>query len=261
MCDGAASGPDIAYAFEPAGSVSSRPCFRDALGKFGPVVAFPVAYEAVALAHSPLYGTLDLTRRQVFLALAKWVPDPTRPATVQGNPSTTWRQISPALGQEPIQLLGPPLSSPAGRSMIELLMEGGCNTYPWIAALRSTDPNRYARICRTVRTDGVYVEIPRLDAARLLIEPNAVGIFGYPLRHSSLEELSVSSLEGVQPSLQSIESGAYTGSRALYLYINRQRVPFFLVGELIAPYYGPDSAIVAPSSPDFREIVREMMAP
>src|SRR6185437_7114316 len=48
MCDGAASGPDIAYAFEPAGSVSSRPCFRDALGKFGPVVAFPVAYEAVA---------------------------------------------------------------------------------------------------------------------------------------------------------------------------------------------------------------------
>ena len=25
--------------------------------------------------------------------------------------------------------------------------------------------------------------------------------------------------------------------------------------------YGPDSAIVAPSSPDFREIVREMMTP
>jgi phosphate transport system substrate-binding protein len=261
MCDGAASGPDIAYAFEPAGSVSSRPCFRDAPGKLGPVVAFPIAYEAVALAHSPLYGALDLTRRQIFLALAKWVPDPARPAAIQGNPNTTWRQVSPALGQEPIQLLGPPLSSPAGRSMIELLIEGGCNTYPWIAALRSTDPKRYALICRTVRTDGVYVEIPRLDAARLLMEPGAVGIFEYPLQHSSLEELSVSSLEGVQPSLRSIESGAYAGSRALYLYINRRRVPFFLLGELIAPYYGPDSAIVAPTSPDFREIVREMTAP
>ena len=263
MCDGAASGPDIAYAFEPAGSVSSRPCFRNALGKLGPVVAFPIAYEAVALAHSPLYGAVDLTRRQVFLALAAWVPDPARPATVQGNPSTTWRQISPALGQEPIRVLGPPLASPAGRSMIELLMEGGCNTYPWIAALKSTDPERYARICRTVRTDGVYVEITKLDPARLLMEPNAVGIFEYPLRysHSSLEELSVSNLEGVQPSLQTIESGAYAGSRALYLYINRRRVPFFLVGELIAPYYGPDWAIVAPSSPAFREIVSEMMAP
>src|SRR6185437_1610327 len=91
MCDGAASGPDIAYAFEPAGSVGSRPCLRNALGKFGPVVAFPIAYEAVALAHSPLYGAADLTRRQVFLALAKWVPNPARPATIQGNLSTTWR--------------------------------------------------------------------------------------------------------------------------------------------------------------------------
>lgn len=261
MCDGTASGPDIAYAFEPAGSVSRRPCFRDALGKFGPVVAFPIAYEAVVLAHSPLYGALDLTRRQMFLALAKWVPDPARPAIIQGNPSTAWRQISPALGQERIQVLGPPLSSPAGRSMVDLLMEGGCNTYPWIAALRSTDPERYARICRTVRTDGVYVEIPKLDPSRLLAEPNAVGILEYPLHYASLKELSVSSLDGAQPSLQSIESGAYTGSRALYLYINRQRVPFFLVGELIAPYYGPDWAIIAPSSPDFREIVGEMMAP
>lgn len=26
------------------------------------------------------------------------------------------------------RVLGPPLASPAGRSMIELLMEGGCNT-------------------------------------------------------------------------------------------------------------------------------------
>ena len=93
------------------------------------------------------------------------------------------------------------------------------------------------------------------------MEPNAIGIFEYPLQYSSLKGLSVSSLEGVQPSLQSIESGAYTGSRALYLYVNRQRVPFFLVGELIAPYYGPDWAIVAPSSPDFRKIVGEMMDP
>jgi hypothetical protein len=112
-----------------------------------------------------------------------------------------------------------------------------------------------------VRADGAYVEIPRLSPSRLLAEPNAVGILEYPLQYASLKELSLSSLDGVQPSLQSIESGAYTGSRALYLYINRQRVPFFLVGELIAPYYGPDWAIVAPSSPDFREIAGEMMAP
>src|SRR5690348_2404837 len=35
----------------------------------------------------------------------------------------------------------------------------GCKTFPWVAALQATDPDRFTRICRTVRTDGVYVEL------------------------------------------------------------------------------------------------------
>lgn len=262
MCAGAAGAPEIAYSFEPAGTVGSRPCFRDASGKSSPVVAFAIAYEALALARSPLYGTLDLTRREVFLALAKWVPDPARPGSVRENSNATWRQVDSALGQEAIQFLGPPLSSPAGHSMIELLMEGGCNTYPSIARLRATDPKRYARICRTVRTDGVYTEVSYLDPSRLLAEPNAVGILPFPLTDAPLKELSVSSLDGVQPGVRSVESGTYPGSRELYLYINRQRVPFFVVRQLIQPpIYTDDKAIVAPSPPDIREIMSTMSAP
>ena len=75
------------------------------------------------------------------------------------------------------------------------------------------------------------------------------------------EDLTAFTFERAWRAHERYRPDPYAGSRALYLYINRRRVPFFLVGELIAPYYGPDSAIVAPTSPDFRETVREMMAP
>jgi ABC-type phosphate transport system substrate-binding protein len=271
MCSSAADAPDVGYAFEPAGTVSDRPCPPDASGHPSPVLAIPLGYEVLVLARSPLYGELDLTRRQIFLALAKWVPDPARPGTVHENASSTWRQVDPALGPEPIELMGPPLASPAGHSLIELLMEAGCNTYPWIAALESTDPARYARICRTVRTDGVYsAELSGLDASRLLAEPNAVGIigsqwiFGFQGAREApqLDGLLVSKLDGVEPTWRGIESGAYPGSRGLYLYVNRALGPYVELRLLRLPSGPfPDWALLGPSPQQGRADYDEVMRP
>lgn len=257
LCDSGSQAPDLAYAFEPGSSVLTIPCLRDRSKNAVPVKAIPVASESVVLARSPLYGELDLTRRQIFVALAKWLPD--RAGTLHENTNTTWRQIDAALGSEPIEFMGPPLSSAAGRSMIELLMEAGCDTYPGIAALESTHPDRYARICRTVRTDGVYAEVSGLSAVNLLSEPNAVGIFGFGNRSSSppLAALTLSKLDGVAPTPQTLASGAYPGSRKLYLY-TRGRVPPVVVGDLVrsewAPY--PDWALVPPAPQDFDAVLQ-----
>lgn len=251
LCGAGADAPDLAYAFEPIGAAINIPCSGEASNNATSVRAVPIGYEAVILARSPLYGALNLTRRQAFLALAKWVPDPSRPGTVHQNPSMTWRQIAATLGPEPIEIMGPPLSSAGGRSMIELLMEAGCDTYPWIAALESSHPDRYARICRTVRTDGVYDEVSNLSPTALLTEPNAIGVFGVdswtlPL----LNALSMSRLDGVVPTLQSMESGAYPGARALYLY-DRGRVPrnlLLLLLNAAASVRTPDWALLSPWS-------------
>jgi phosphate transport system substrate-binding protein len=246
LCSGA-SGPALAYTFARVGTVSHRPCPRNASGLPSPVAAVSVGYEALVLARSPIYGALDLTRREVFLALAKWVPDPSRPGVVHENPNRVWRQIDPALGPEPIELMGPPLSSPAGRSMIELLMQGGCDSYTWVAALKLADPDRYARICRTVRTDGAYLEVSGLDATRLLTQPNAVGILEYRnITGSAAKDLAVSRLDGVWPTPQTIENGTYPGSHALYLYVNRQRAAPNVVTPLLldAPLGRADWALI-----------------
>jgi phosphate transport system substrate-binding protein len=253
----------MAYAFAPLDTVSDQPCSTHPKS----VVALRVGYEAVALARSPLYGELDLTRREIFLALARWVPD-ARANTVHENANSTWRQVDAALGPEPIEFMGPPLASAAGRSMIELLMEAGCRTIPWVADLESTDPDRFAKICRTVRTDGVYVEVSSLAPYALLSEPNAVGIFGLSGDFTdNLKGLAVSKLEGAAPTSQSIESGGYPGSRALYLYVRRGRIAPYVVlnllsDEMLLYYsYSADSAFVRPTEAQLRAAGAMVSAP
>lgn len=266
ICRGGADAPDVLYTFAPTGAMSSRPCPRDTSGNSGSVVAIPVGREVLALARSPLYGAPDLTLRQVFLALAKWVPDPARAAAVHENSNTSWLHIDAALGQESIQFMGPPLSSPAGRSMIELLLEAGCKSYPWIAKLASSDPKQYARICRTVRTDGVYAQISFLSPPDLLAQPNAIGIIS-PYG-PDIHGLAANRLDGVKLTLQSVASGAYPGSRLFYLVVNRARVtPDMLIHLLNAAWSqgsagrASDWAVITPNMPERRAAVDLALGP
>lgn len=263
ICDGGDRDPDVAYAFAPVGTVRARPCPQNASGKPNPVVAIPVGYEAVILAGSPMNGELDLTQRDVFLALAKWIPDPAQPGLVHENTNSTWQQIDGALPSRPIEFMGPALSSATGRSMIELLMERGCNTFYWIAVLKATDPAQHARLCRTVRTDDVYSEVSSLSSASLLAQPDAVGIFGFTSADTgALRALSISRLDGVEPTLAGIESGSYPGSSGLYLYVNRQRLPNFgLLGPRLLLASPPFPAYVAPPLPQYQEALTEASAP
>lgn len=245
MCGGGGRGPDVAYAFEPVGTENAQPCPG--------VVAIPVGYEAVVLARSPLSGELDLTQRDVFLALAKWIPD-SAPGSVHENTNGRWSQIDSALRPDRIEFMGPPLASAAGRSMIELLMERGCNSFFWIATLKTSDPARYAQICRTMRTDGTYTEVSGLTPSNLQAEPDAVGIFGLVTRtNPSVDALSISKLDGVQPTLQTVEDGSYPGSSAFYLYINRRRVPRSVGPHLLFIAFPLDSAYVAPPWPQYEQ--------
>ena len=50
------------------------------------LVEVKVGYQAVVLTRSRLYGPLNLSARDVFLALAKWVPNPNKPTELIANP-------------------------------------------------------------------------------------------------------------------------------------------------------------------------------
>jgi phosphate transport system substrate-binding protein len=212
--------PDIAEASRRITSAEAQTCDQNGVSLF----EMKLGSEVVVLARSKLYGPLNLTPHDVFLALAREVPDLAHYKSVANNFNRTWNQIDPALPANQIQFIGPPLNSPMGRALVELLIEPGCNTYPWLTELKSTDETRYNSICRLVRDDGVYVESdPQSALLRVQIEPISIGIFSLRWFESNPDTLGPVSLGGVAPAAATVADGTYPASRTLYVYANRYR--------------------------------------
>jgi len=177
-------------------------------------------YETVVLARSRLYGAPKLSARDIFLALAAEVPDPNRPQALIKNPFRTWSAVDAALLEERIEVLGPPLSSPTAAAFRQTLMEAGCATFPWLAALKQTDSQRYEKVCRTLRTDGVYRDRGGRLQEQLETYPNALALLDFREVAAKPETLAAASVDGVEPSMNTIVAETYAGSRAMYLYVN-----------------------------------------
>jgi len=78
---------------------------------------------------------MSLSLRDIFLALAKDVPNPDGGNTLVANPYKTWKDVNAALPDRAIEVLGPPPTSGTRDAFAELAMEGGCKTFDWIKAV------------------------------------------------------------------------------------------------------------------------------
>lgn len=191
------------------------------------IVELKIGYQAIVLTGAKMGSPLKLATRDVYLALAKQIPDPADPTKLIDNPNRTWDQVNQSLEVRRIEVLGPPPESTARRAFAEYILEAGCDTYAWIRELKSTDEKRYQRICHTLREDGVYVDAEQtstLITQRLWAEPNALAVLDYSFYERNKDHLIGNLLEGADPTLESIAAGAYPGSRTLYIYINKVRV-------------------------------------
>jgi phosphate transport system substrate-binding protein len=181
-------------------------------------------YESVVLARSKLYGSAKLSARDIFLALASEVPDPYRPQTLIKNPYRTWSAVDSALLEERIEVFGPSLSSATAAAFRQTLMEAGCSTFPWLAALKQADSKRYEKVCRTLRDDGVYRNRGEKLQEQLETYPNALALLDFREVAAQPETFAAASVDGIEPRIDTITAETYPGSRAMFLYVNTARV-------------------------------------
>jgi phosphate transport system substrate-binding protein len=167
---------------------------------------------------------MDLGLRDIWLALAKEVPDPAGGETLVPNPYRSWREVNPALPATRIEVLGPPPTSGTRDAFAELALEGGCRTTPWIAAIKASDEKRFKAICQAIREDGAYVEAGENDnliVQKLGSNPVAFGVFGYSFLEENAEKVQGSQIDSIEPSYESIADGSYPVSRPLYFYVKK----------------------------------------
>ncbi len=191
------------------------------------VVEIKIGFDGIVLANAKVSPVYRLTRKDIYLALAKQIPDPAAPNQLIANPYRTWKEVNPALPAVRIEVLGPPPTSGTRDSFLEQVMEPGCSTYAWLKSLKDVDEGRFKRVCTTIREDGVFIEAGENDnliVQKLVANPRAIGIFGYSFLEENLNSLHGSTIEGIAPEFETISTGKYPISRAMYVYAKKAHV-------------------------------------
>ncbi len=189
-----------------------------------------IGFDGIVLAFSTKSKIkYELTLKEIYLALAKRVPDPAGPESevLVENPYKTWNQINPKLPKTKIEVLGPPPTSGTRDALAELALEGGCQSFAWLKAKKDSDKNFFQNVCMTVRQDGGYIEAGENDnliLQKLGATPSTVGIFGYSYLEQNKDKVKAATVEGVEPNYENISSGKYPIARPLFFYVKKGHI-------------------------------------
>jgi len=191
------------------------------------IVEVKIGYDGIVIANSKTVPAFKLTRKDIFLALAKEVPDPANPGKLIANPYTTWKDVNSSLPDTKIEVLGPPPTSGTRDAFVELAMESGAKTFDFIKAMKGTDKKAYKKVCHTVREDGGYIEAGENDnliVQKLQANANALGIFGFSFLDQNADVVHGATIEGKAPTFEGIADGSYPVSRPLFFYVKKAHV-------------------------------------
>lgn len=181
------------------------------------ITEIKIGYDGVVLANSNESTHYNLTKNQIFLALAKNIPVDGK---LVANNNKKWSDIDPSLPDVAIEVYGPPPTSGTRDAFVELVMEKGCKDTPEFKAAYPDEKQR-KKACHVIREDGAYIEAGENDnliVQKLSGNKNSLGIFGFSFLEENGDSIQGSIVEGSEPTFENISSGEYAISRPLFIY-------------------------------------------
>ncbi len=214
--------PDITNASRRIKSSEVERCAANGVAN---IVEVKIGYDGIVIGNAKVTEQLKLTKKQIFLALAKEIPDGN--GGFKANPYVKWSEIDKSLPNVKIEVLGPPPTSGTRDAFVELAMEGGAKKIDVLKALRKSDKKAFKTIAHSIREDGAFVEAGENDnliVQKLEANPNAFGIFGFSFLDQNSDKIQGSLVGGVEPTFEAIADGEYGVSRSLYFYVKKAHV-------------------------------------
>jgi phosphate transport system substrate-binding protein len=175
-----------------------------------------IGYDGIAVAQNVNNDAVALTLKQMTLAVAAEVPDPSGSGQLVPNPYKFWDEIDKSLPHRAIKIYGPPTTSGTRDAFEELCMEEATEQMP-----------AYGDAYTNVRQDGVWVdsgENDNLIVQKLTQDTNAFGVFGFSFLEENRDKIQGAVIDGVEPKFETISSGDYPLSRSLFFYIKNEHL-------------------------------------
>jgi phosphate transport system substrate-binding protein len=207
--------PDISNASRPITKSEIEACAKNGVTS---ITEVKIGFDGIVLAVKKGSAKFDLTRQQVWLALARQVP---RNGQLVANPHQRWSDIDPSLPNIAIEVMGPPPTSGTRGAFVEMVLDFGCKDFAEIKAI--ADARARAQACAAIREDGKFIEAGENDnliVQRLVAGQGvAIGIFGYSFLEENLDKLQAKHVDAVEPTFENISSGKYPVSRSMFVYV------------------------------------------
>ena len=234
--------PDITNASRRVKKKEFKKCQKNGID----FVEVKVGYDGIVIANSKKSPVMALTKKQIFLALCKDVPEGNKEGgKLIPNPNKKWSDVDPSLPNIAIEVLGPPPTSGTRDAFQELAIEGGCKAFPELKAIKKQDKKKYKSICRAVREDGPFIEAGENDnliVQKLVENPNAFGVFGFSFLLENADKIQGSTVNGAAPTMAAIADKSYGISRPLYFYVKSAHLDVIPgMREYVAEFTAPDT--------------------
>jgi phosphate transport system substrate-binding protein len=229
--------PDITAASRKMNDLERQRCQGNGVDA---ITELPIGFDGIVIANSIKAPTVNFTRLQLYLALAREI---VKNDSLIPNPYFSWNEIDSSLPPTKIEVMGPPNTSGTRDMFEQLAIKHGCSQ---ASRDSKVEIDKQKEPCITLRQDGHYAELGENDIEiikKLKIFKNAFGIFGfsYVLRYNDI--VKANAVDGILPSFETIESGEYPLSRPLYLYVkNRNILSTPGLSDFLVDYFS-DSAI------------------
>lgn len=205
FCAGIGTGhPDVTNASRAMKDSEWKMCQENGVTD---IIEITVGNDGISLANSVDGPELNFTTEHLWKAMAEKGPKPQK-----------WSEIDPSLPDVAIEILTPPPTSGTRDAWNSLVMGKGCD-----AAIKEANK----KDCALMREDGAVVEVGENDTLivqKLQANPNAFGIFGFSYLDSNLDQIQAATINGVEISLESIQSYEYPVARPLFFYVKKAHI-------------------------------------
>lgn len=214
--------PDISNASRAIKKSELEACAQNGVKE---IVEVKIGFDGIVLANSKKSPVFQLTRKDIFLALAAQIPDSS--GAMVKNPHKTWKDVNPALPATKIEVLGPPPTSGTRDAFLELAMEEGASEIESLKALKKSDEKAFRKVAHSIREDGAWIDAGENDnliVQKLMTNPDAVGVFGFSFLDQNTDKIQGAQVNGVAPTFETIAAQQYPLSRPLFFYVKKAHV-------------------------------------
>lgn len=206
--------PDINDASRPMSQSEREACKSNGVTD---ILEITIGYDGIALVYpKSLPANLNLTKRDIFLALSKMVPSKTNPKVWVPNFYQNWHTIDRKLPNLKIRVMGPPSTSGTRDVLVEMLA-ATCKTM-----LHGSREDNAA--CGQIRYDGAWQdgsENYNLVLQKVISNPGLFAVMGFNYYSSSASKINLALIEGVAINKANISAHKYALARPLFVYVKK----------------------------------------